>query len=90
MGDATPFTLKIKSKSATMQKSAFINNGKTCENRWFMMLETTMETKMFTKMFPTKVYVGYLHSWVRYPKEKLTPNILRKSGSLKRKGIFDT
>ena len=45
---------------------------------------------METKMFPTKVYVGYLHSWVRYPKEKLTPNILRKSGSLKRKGIFDT
>ena len=31
-----------------MQKSAFINKGKTCENRWFMMLEKTMETKMFT------------------------------------------
>ena len=44
----TPFTLKIKSKSATMQKSAFINNGKTCENRWFMMEKTT-GTKMFTE-----------------------------------------
>ena len=35
-------------------------------------------------------WLPYVHCWVRLPKEKLTPNILRKSGSLKRKGIFDT
>lgn len=83
------YIIKIKSLvcNERCKKSAFINKGKTCENRWFMMLEKTMEKKMFTANVR---WLPYVHCWVRLPKEKLTPNILRKSGSLKRKGIFDT
>ena len=47
-----------------MQKSAFINNGKTCENRWFMMLGKRLwKQKCFQQKY---VYVGYLHSWVLF------------------------
>ena len=81
------YIIKIKSLvcNERCKKSAFINNGKTCENRWFMMLGKRLWKQKCLQQKYT--LASYIHS---YPKEKLTPNILRKSGSLKRKGIFDT